>query len=72
MSEITTHTWDLACATGQRPAFDDGVVGLSLATMQIALPPEMRGGEVPFAAPVPVADDAPAIDRLVAWVGRRP
>jgi hypothetical protein len=25
-----------------------------------------------FAAAVPVPDDAPAIDRLVAWNGRRP
>ena len=27
---------------------------------------------VPFAEAVPTADDAPAIDRLVAWYGRDP
>jgi hypothetical protein len=27
---------------------------------------------IPFAEQVPIADDAPAIDRLVAWNGRHP
>ncbi|MEP7111730.1 MAG: TIGR03086 family metal-binding protein [Ilumatobacteraceae bacterium] len=72
VSEMTTHTWDLARATGQAPVFDDDVCELSLAVMTVGLPAEGREGEVPFDAPVPVAGDAPAIDRLVGWVGRRP
>ncbi|GAA1511493.1 hypothetical protein [Nocardioides humi] len=36
------------------------------------MPAEPRGGEIPFGPVVPVADDAPAYDRLVAWTGRDP
>lgn len=70
-AEVTAHTWDLARATGQTPAWDDSVVAGALATMTMALPPEVRA-EAPFADPVTVADDAPAIDRFVAWMGRLP
>ena len=72
LSEVTVHTWDLARATGQRPAWDDTVVLSGLGTMVVALPADQRGGVIPFGPVVPVADDAPAIDRLVAWLGRRP
>lgn len=73
VSEVTTHTWDLAVATGQSPAWDDEVAGYGLAAMRQAAPPEMpRGGEVPFAAVVDVPSDAAPIDRLVAWTGRDP
>jgi uncharacterized protein (TIGR03086 family) len=37
-SEITVHTWDLAKATGQKPDWDDAVVGVSLALMERVLP----------------------------------
>jgi uncharacterized protein (TIGR03086 family) len=70
-AEVTAHTWDLAKATGQSPAWDDEIVERALATMTMALPPEVRH-EAPFDAPVAVADDAPLIDRFVAWMGRRP
>lgn len=70
--ETTVHTWDLATATGQSPAWDDAIVAGALATHRVALPADHRGPEVPFDPPVPVADDAPLIDQLVAWNGRRP
>lgn len=41
-SELTTHTWDLATATGQRPAWDDAVVAVALASIQAMLPAEGR------------------------------
>jgi uncharacterized protein (TIGR03086 family) len=71
-SEVTVHSWDLAKATGQHPAWDDEVVGGALAVMRAGLPAESRGGEIPFAAVVPVPADAPLIDQLVAWNGRDP
>lgn len=71
-SEILTHTWDLASAVGAAVAWDEQVVEGALATMQFGLPAEPRGGEIPFGPVVAVADDAPAIDRLVAWLGRQP
>lgn len=87
-SEVTTHTWDLATATGQQPAWDDDVVGVALAAARRGLPAENRAeilqevldkvplehrsAEPPFAEAVAVAPGAPLIDQLVAWNGRRP
>lgn len=84
-SELTVHTWDLATATGQRPDWDDTVVTAALDARRI-LPAENRRAmyeeisaamgldevPVPFAEAVQVGDDAPAIERLVAWNGRDP
>ncbi len=74
VSEVTVHTWDLATALGVRVDWDDDVVGGALFAMEQALPASQRGADngVPFGDVVPTADDAPAIDRLVAWVGRDP
>ena len=84
-SELTVHTWDLAIATGQQPDWDDSVVTAALAARDF-LPAENRRAlfeeisttmgldevAIPFAEPVPIPGDAPAIDRLVAWNGRDP
>lgn len=70
-SEITVHTWDVAHATGQSPDWDPDVIDAAFAAMQVALPAE--GREIaPFDDVVPTPAAAPAIDRLVAWNGRRP
>ena len=70
--ELSTHTWDLAAATGQSPAWDDGALTVGLAGSRHVLPAEGRGGRIPFAPAVPVAADAPLIEQLVAWQGRDP
>jgi len=84
-SELTVHTWDLATATGQQPDWDDTVVAAALGATPI-IPAENRLAlfeeiskqmgidevAAPFAEAVQVPDDAPAIDRLVAWNGRNP
>ena len=87
LNEITVHTWDLATATGQRPAWDPQIVSLAFdgirflpgenraamfEALRASMPPEQRNFADPFADAVPVAEDAPLIDRLVAWNGRRP
>ena len=88
LGEVTVHTWDLATATGQLPDWDDTVVSAAYDAYRRALPPAGRAGMVeeirehlppevrdapsPFADPVDVDHDAPLIDRLVAWTGRRP
>lgn len=73
VSELSVHTWDLAVATGQSPAWDDDVLQLGLDAMQRGLPAEGRDNDfVPFDPVVDVPADAPVIDRLVAWNGRRP
>ncbi|MGV0812831.1 TIGR03086 family metal-binding protein [Mycolicibacterium boenickei] len=85
-SELTVHTWDLATATDQQPNWDDTVVAAAFEVARQMLPAEnrlalyeeisaARGLDevgVPFAEAVPIPDDAPAIDRLVAWNGRDP
>jgi len=76
VSELTVHTWDLARATQQRPEWDPEVVEASIEFMREALPADIRGSVddpvVPFGPVIATADDAPGIDRLVAWCGRNP
>jgi uncharacterized protein (TIGR03086 family) len=73
INEITVHTWDLAIATGQTAPWNDGVVMTAFTAIQRGLPPEGRvDNRIPFADVVEVPTDAPLIDRLVAWNGRRP
>jgi uncharacterized protein (TIGR03086 family) len=87
-NEVTVHTWDLAAATGQRPTWDDEVVGVAFDAMRRALPAvgrrqsydeaaaHMPEGRQVFAPPfdeaVPVPPEAALIDQLVAWNGRNP
>ncbi len=86
-NEVVVHTWDLATATGQQPVWDadavetawkaiSGMPGEGRAEMFAAfkagMPEPYRSGSDPWVDAVPVPDDAPAIDRLVAWNGRRP
>jgi uncharacterized protein (TIGR03086 family) len=87
INELTVHPWDLATATGQQVAWDDSVCALALSAMRQALPMADRtpmweafkanmptGMEMtpPFANATDVPADAPMIDQVVAWSGRRP
>ncbi|WP_371663120.1 TIGR03086 family metal-binding protein [Streptomyces sp. NBC_00280] len=71
-TEVTLHTWDLAQATGQQPKWDPEVLGGQLAVMREAMPAQPRGNPVPFGPVVEVPENAPEIDRLVGWYGRKP
>ena len=84
-SELSVHTWDLAKATGQRPVWDDAAIAAGFAEIRTNLPLEGRaalfaairaqgreGMTDPFAEAVEVPADAPLIDQLVAFNGRRP
>jgi uncharacterized protein (TIGR03086 family) len=86
-NEVTVHTWDLATATGQRPAWDPDVLAVCEAAIHAELPDAERRAmwdavaaqlpsgvpwADPFADAVDVPADASAIDRLVAWNGRQP
>ncbi len=70
--ELTTHSWDLAKATGRLDQLDDELAVQVLAMVRQFLPAEPRGGDIPFGPVVPVADDASPYDRLAAWQGRTP
>lgn len=63
--DLLVHGWDLATATGRSVSFPADLVEQALAFTRAALadmPPERR----PFGPSQAVADDAPALDRLVA------
>ena len=70
--EIVVHTWDLATATGQWGEWQPEVLDLAFESYKQGLPAEGREQFPVFKAVVPVADDAPLIDQIVAWTGRQP
>lgn len=87
-SELCVHTWDLATATGQHPAWNEPALQVAFeaalralpsgdrhaafAAMAADMPPHVAASGPPFGNPVDTAPDAPLIDQLVAWYGRRP
>jgi uncharacterized protein (TIGR03086 family) len=72
LMEYLVHGWDLAVATGQPVPYTDDEAEAVLERAQTTLPPEYRGEGMPFGDIVPVADHAPAVDRLIAFLGREP
>lgn len=73
-TDLLIHLWDLARATGHDAELPEGPAAAGLGFMQSMLQPAMRsdGPDAPFGLEVPVADDAPLTDRLVAFSGRDP
>lgn len=67
--ELTAHGWDLAAALGRVDALDQDLAAACLGPIRGFLPAEPRDA-MPFGPVVPVADDAPAYDRLLGWYGR--
>jgi uncharacterized protein (TIGR03086 family) len=70
-AEQLIHGWDLARATEQDARLPGDLAEEALAVYQAQLDGADRD-HLPFDAPQPVAGDAPAIDRLAAFFGRRP
>jgi len=85
-SELTVHTWDLAVATGQQPAWHGPTLEAALATALVALPSGDReahfaamavdmpqiAGRPPFRNPVDAGATASTLNQLVGWYGRQP
>ncbi len=68
-TEGLIHGWDLAHATGQTPEFPEAIAEQTLATVRLTLagrPRDPRG----FGPEQPAGEDAPALDRLAAFLGR--
>jgi uncharacterized protein (TIGR03086 family) len=68
--ELLGHGWDLARATGQKPDFPDDLTERVLAVARLTLSARPQGPDAPYGPEVPVPGDAPAIDRLAAFLGR--
>ncbi len=67
--DLLAHGWDLAQATGQRAEPPEDLAEQPLTFVQTQLSGQPRTGR--FDPAQPVSDDAPAIDRLAAFLGRR-
>lgn len=72
LMEYMTHGWDLAVATGRPVPFTEAEAAETLTRAEATLPPQYRGENMPFGEIVPVDGNAPAVDRLVAFLGREP
>ena len=72
VQEILTHGWDLAKATGQPTEGDPELAWWALAGARRILPPESRGGDIPFGPVVPVPADAAPYAQLASYLGRHP
>jgi uncharacterized protein (TIGR03086 family) len=72
IQEILTHGWDLAKATAQPTEGDPELAAWVLAGAKRILPPEPRGGEIPFGPVVEIPADAPPYAQLAAYLGRHP
>jgi uncharacterized protein (TIGR03086 family) len=70
-SDFLLHGWDLAQATDQSIDVSDELAEFALGTWQAVVPAEGRDGNG-FADAVPVADDAPALDKVIGYTGRQP
>jgi uncharacterized protein (TIGR03086 family) len=70
VTEVVIHGWDVARATGQRYDSDPSAVRAILP--QVTETAAEGPVEGLFGPAVPVADDAPVLDRVIALSGRDP
>jgi len=70
-TELLVHGWDLARATDQTMTAAEEAVERAIGFSRGFLG-RVPADRTPFAPPQPVADDAPALDRLAALLGRDP
>ncbi|WP_134740517.1 TIGR03086 family metal-binding protein [Nocardioides sp. 503] len=68
--ELTVHGWDVGVALDPAHRLPDTLAAHVLSLVEPVLVGEARGDR--FAAPLAVPHDAPASDRLVAFLGRTP
>jgi uncharacterized protein (TIGR03086 family) len=70
--ELVIHGWDLAWSTGQEYAPDPAALQAAYGFLRSAAGDPANGGRGVFGPVVPVADDAPLLDRAVGLSGRHP
>ncbi len=71
VADALTHAWDVAKGAGVSIDIPEDLAAWALATWQQVVPAEGRQGPG-FAAVVPVADDASAVEQLAGYTGRQP
>ncbi|MGH3970139.1 MAG: TIGR03086 family metal-binding protein [Mycobacterium sp.] len=69
--EFLVHAWDYAAATGHDVDVAESTAEYVLGLARKNITPQGRSA-VGFDDPVDIADDAPVLDRLIAFTGRHP
>jgi uncharacterized protein (TIGR03086 family) len=69
-ADVFMHSWDLARAAGLDPGLDEDYALVMLEGMRPIEQLLRDSGQ--YGPAVPVADDAPAVDRLMGFIGRDP
>jgi uncharacterized protein (TIGR03086 family) len=69
--EFLVHAWDYAKACGREVTAPDSLSDYVLGVAKTVITPERRTN-VGFDDPINVTADAGALDRLIAYTGRRP
>jgi uncharacterized protein (TIGR03086 family) len=75
LTELATHAWDLAQATGQLDRLDGSLALPALDGARAMVKPQYRdmvGPGAPFGAEVPLSPSADDWERLAAFMGRDP
>jgi len=69
-SDVLTHAWDLAAATGQSTDLDPELAAEQLAAARAFVAPEFRGPGKPFGDEQPCSSGHAPADQLAAFLGR--
>ncbi|AXN42990.1 TIGR03086 family metal-binding protein [Mycobacterium marinum] len=70
-SDVLTHAWDLAVATGQASDLDPDLATQQLAAVRAFVGPQFRGPGKPFGAEQPCSAELSPADQLAAFLGRK-
>lgn len=68
--DVFIHAWDVATTRGVSPQLSDAMIQVFTATHRQSVDEQTRAAF--FDEPIPVPDDASDLDKLVAFLGRRP
>lgn len=69
-TDVLTHAWDLAAATGQSTDLDPELAVERLAAARALVGPQFRGPGKPCADEKPCPRERPPADQLAAFLGR--
>ena len=72
--DYVVHGWDVAVAIGRPVQVPSDIVdaALDIALREVPDGPRRHRPTASFVPPVELAPDAPALDRMLAWLGRSP
>jgi uncharacterized protein (TIGR03086 family) len=70
-SDVLTHAWDLATATGQSTDVDPELAAEQLAAVRAFVGPQFRGPGMPFGDEQPCSTERAPADQLAAFLGRK-